>query len=264
MDAMSKRTVLLIFFIVSCFMHRKCVGETRAIHVFVALCDNEHQGIVPVAPKFGNGDDPENNLYWGAYYGVRAYFKRSRAWTLAAEVSNPGDYVLERCVFQHEDGEVFVVADAYRGKEIKAAIVDFLNAASGKKKEQESFIIGDDTLSLNLFGNADLLAYIGHDGLMDFDITPYPAHNDSMVRDVIIIACISKTFFCEAIQEAGAHPLVWTTGLLAAEAYPLKAAIDGWILGEDAEQIRARAAQAYHKYQKCGLKAAKSLFITGF
>jgi hypothetical protein len=27
----------------------------RIIHVFVALCDNEHQGIVPVSPKLGNG-----------------------------------------------------------------------------------------------------------------------------------------------------------------------------------------------------------------
>lgn len=260
----ASRFLFLLFCLILQLVFAISLPAKRAIHVFVALCDNEHQGIVPVAPKFGNGDDPANNLYWGAYYGVKAYLKRSKAWTLAAEVSNPGDYVLERCVFQHEDGEVFVVADAYRGKEIKAAIADFLNAASGKQKEQESFIIGDDTLSLNLFGNADLLAYIGHDGLMDFDIAPYPAHNDSMVRDVMIIACISKTFFREAIQEAGAHPLVWTTGLLAAEAYPLKAAIDGWILGEDAEQIRVRAAQAYHKYQKCGLKAAKNLFMTGF
>jgi hypothetical protein len=236
----------------------------RTVHVFVALCDNEYQGIVPVAPKFGNGDNPANNLYWGAYFGVRSYFKRSKEWTLINKKSDPHEFVLERCVFQHKDKEVYVVADAYRGKEIKTAIVDFLNAAAGSKIEEESFIITDDTLNLGLFGNADLLAYIGHDGLMDFNIESYPMHADSIVRDAIIIACISQTFFHEAIQEAGARPLVWTTGLLAAEAYPLKAAIDGWILGEDAEQIRSRAAEAYHKYQKCGLKAAKHLFVTGF
>ena len=41
------------------------------VHVTVALCDNEHQGIVPVPRAIGNGKDPRNNLYWGADYGVK-------------------------------------------------------------------------------------------------------------------------------------------------------------------------------------------------
>lgn len=43
-----------------------CVGafaETRRVHVFVALADNEHQGIAKVPVKIGNGDDAANNLY---------------------------------------------------------------------------------------------------------------------------------------------------------------------------------------------------------
>lgn len=260
----SSRFPILAFFLLLPLVVVPSLDAARTVHVFVALCDNEHQGIVPVAPQFGNGDDPSNNLYWGAYYGVRSYFTRSKNWTMVSEKANPREFVLERCVFQYKGDEVYVVADAYRGKEIRVAIVDFLNAAAGSKSEEESMILGNDTLTLNLFGNADLLAYIGHDGLMDFDIAPYPAHMDSVVRDAIIIACISKVFFREAIQEAGANPLIWTTGLLAAEAYPLKAAIDGWILGETNEQIRNRAATAYHRYQKCGIKAAKNLFVTGF
>jgi hypothetical protein len=236
----------------------------RTVHVFVALCDNEHQGIVPVAPKFGNGDDPSNNLYWGASFGVRSYFSRSEEWILAEETADPRECVLERCVFQHKNEEVYMVADAYRGKEIKGAIADFLNAAAGKEGVQKPLIFKSDTVTLDLFGNADLLAYVGHNGLMDFTLESYPEHADSVTRNAIIIACISKTFFREAIQEAGAYPLVWTTGLLAAEAYPLKAAIDGWILGENAEEIRIRAARAYHRYQKCGLNAAKRLYATGF
>jgi hypothetical protein len=261
---MSKRIILLIFLIVPGGMHRRCGGEMRTVHVFVALCDNAHQGIVPVAPKFGNGDDPKNNLYWGAFYGVRSYFSRSKDWEMVSNKPDSSDMVLERCIFEHRGGEVFIVADAYRGKEIESAIVDFLNAVSGSKAEEASFIIGGDTVCLGLFGDSDLIAYIGHDGLMDFSIEPYPTHKDSIVRNAVIIACISKVFFKDAIRTTGANPLVWTTGLLAAEAYPLKAAIDGWILGEDAEQIRMRAAKAYHRYQKCGLKAAKDLFVTGF
>jgi hypothetical protein len=49
-------------------------------HVFVALADNAHQGIVPVPAVLGNGDDPERNLYWGAAFGVRTFFKKSAEW----------------------------------------------------------------------------------------------------------------------------------------------------------------------------------------
>jgi hypothetical protein len=51
---------------------------------------------------------------------------------------------------------------------------------------------------------------------------------------------------------------------MAPEAYTLKAALDGWISAESPEQIRARSAQAYDKYQKCGLRAAQRLFATGW
>ncbi len=53
-----------------------------AVHVFVALADNEHQGIVPVPARLGNGDDPDHNLYWGSAYGVKTFFARSVEWSL--------------------------------------------------------------------------------------------------------------------------------------------------------------------------------------
>ncbi len=46
----------------------------RTVHVFVALADNQHQGIVPIAAKLGNGEDAEHNLYWGSAYGVKTFF----------------------------------------------------------------------------------------------------------------------------------------------------------------------------------------------
>ena len=56
---------------------------TRVIHIFVALCDNASQGIVPVPARIGNGDDPKNNLYWGAAFGIRTYFERVRTGSLS-------------------------------------------------------------------------------------------------------------------------------------------------------------------------------------
>ena len=41
--------------------HTNYDTTTKTIHVFVALCDNKYQGIVPVPPKIGNGQDLNNN-----------------------------------------------------------------------------------------------------------------------------------------------------------------------------------------------------------
>jgi len=51
---------------------------------------------------------------------------------------------------------------------------------------------------------------------------------------------------------------------MASEAHTLKSALDGWVFGESAEQIRERAAAAYAKYQKCGIRASRNLMATGW
>ena len=97
----------------------------KLIHILVALCDNEFQGIVPVPARIGNGDDPANNLYWGARFGVKTFFKRAGDWKLIAEARNPRAGILERLVFKHQTKNVYLVADAYRGREIKRCVADF-------------------------------------------------------------------------------------------------------------------------------------------
>src|SRR5689334_16291764 len=62
-------------------------NSVPVIHVFVALCDNVNQGIVPVAPSLGNGDDPAKNLYWGAAFGVKTFFNKSADWQSVSSIS---------------------------------------------------------------------------------------------------------------------------------------------------------------------------------
>ena len=83
-------------------------------------------------------------------------------------------------------------------------------------------------------------------------------------KDLIILACYSKEYFSTEIKKAKANPILWTTHLMAPEAYTLKSAIDGWIKNETGSAIDERAAQAYNKYQKCGIRGARNLFTTGF
>ncbi len=75
-------------------------SSTKTIHIFVALCDNKYQGIVPVPAKIGNGQDPNNNLYWGCAFGVKTFFKKSAAWKLIKSESRVSP-LLERLIFIH-------------------------------------------------------------------------------------------------------------------------------------------------------------------
>ena len=236
----------------------------RVIHVFVALCDNASQGIVPVPARIGNGDDPKNNLYWGAAFGIRTFFEKNPDWKLVTKVSMPREDVLERCIFKHKATEVYLVADAYRGSSIRRATVDFLNAASGQNEEVLSVAAGGTMVGLRAGGSANLVAYIGHNGLMDFQLGDSPRRKGESRRDAIILACLSKSYFAAMLREGGANPLLWTSGLMAPEAYTLKGAIDGWILNETAQEVRTRAAKAYNQYQRCGLNAARNLLVTGW
>jgi len=239
-------------------------AAVRTVHVFVALADNEHQGIVPVAAKLGNGEDPQNNLYWGSAYGVRSFFAHSPDWQRVMCRPVPRAEILERCVFRYRGEDVYLIADAYRGMEIKQLIIDFLSAAAGDGSEMLRISDLGRDVKLPIQGGANLVAYIGHDGLMDFQLSRFPLQKNDTHRDAIVLACASRQFFAEPIRASGAFPLIWTTGLMAPEAYTLKSALDGWIAGESREEIRDRAASAYDKYQKCGARAAHRLLTSGW
>ena len=99
---------------------------------------------------------------------------------------------------------------------------------------------------------------------MEFEVNIDFSPITGQKKDVIILACYSKSYFSPYIKIAQANPILWTTHLMTPEAYTLKAAIDGWILNETGTQIEERAAVEYNRYQKCGMRGARNLFTTGF
>jgi hypothetical protein len=236
----------------------------RLVHVFVALADNAHQGIVPVPAALGNGEDAARNLYWGAAYGVRTFFRKSSEWKEIAVVENPNPYVLERSVFVHEASGTYLVADGYRGREIRQAIYDFYRAAAGQEPEIGEIQPKGGEKKVRLPAKSILVVYVGHDGLMDFALERTFQGVGAEKREAMVLACASKNYFAAGLRPTGAQPLLWTTGLMAPEAYTLKAALDGWIAGETAEKIRERAAGAYAKYQRIGVTAGERLFASGW
>jgi hypothetical protein len=235
-------------------------NTARVIHVFVALCDNKNQGIVPVPAAIGNGQDPANNLYWGCAGGVKGYFKKHANWQLLSTTRDVSKIILERCVFKHKSSNAYIVADAYDGAAIKSCTIDFFHAAAGRNNQS----LQVNNVRLGIGGSAQLIAYTGHDGLMDFSLPEYPTKLHDSKRETVILACISKRFFREGIRQAGASPLIWSTGLMSPEAYTLEASIAGWLANESPAQIRQRAAVAYDRYQHCGVKGAARLLVTGW
>lgn len=231
----------------------------RVVHVVVALCDNVHQGIVPVPAPLGNGQDPARNLYWGAAYGVRTWFDKSPEWQRVHRTTLPHAGILERVVWKHRTADVHLVADAYDGARIQDAVNALLAYAGGH--ETSTLDVGARRLSIG--GGAQLVAYCGHDGLMEFAPPPPRAPADTVIRDAIVLACASKPYFDEPLRTTGARPLLWTTGLMAPEAYTLDAALQAWVMEGSAEQVRERAAEAYAKWQRCGLQAARRLLVSG-
>ncbi len=243
------------------FITGEGVYSQRVAHVVVALCDNVNQGIVKVPAAIGNGQDPGRNLYWGAGCGVRHWFtKKSGEWTLLKKWTNPEAHILERAAWKHRTKDVYLVADAYDGAFIQQATNDLLDFAGGHQVKT----LRMDSTTLRFGGASDLIAYCGHDGLMEFAPPAAKAPANSEKRETIILACISKRFFAEPLKATGAQPLLWSTGLMSPEAYTLDAAIQGWVRNESVQQVRERGAQAYHQWQKCGISGARRLLVTGW
>jgi hypothetical protein len=244
------------------------VGRPVVIQVSVALADNKNQWIVPVPESIGNGQDARTNLYWGARYGIKTYMLKDGGWEKAATLKPDDKRILERLILKkifsrnHQRVQVYLVADAWDGKYIKDTIKKFLNYTAG----QEFVNVQLKDKKIEAGGNAHLIAYIGHNALMDYvgmkDLTvsnPEATVNKRR-NDAIVLACKSEQYFLPRLKKIGSHPLVLTTGLMAPEAYSLEAAINQWIAGGSESQVKKAAAGRYNKYQKTGQKAAERLF----
>lgn len=245
------------------------MGRPIVIHIVVSLCDNKYQGIVPVPKALGDGQNPNANLYWGAGFGVRTYFQKS-GWTPLKRDASPTPQILERVILTKElprgatRARVYIVAEAWDGREIRSAIYRFLNIAAGNAEEALSFDTKGRSIALATGGAAHLVAFVGHNGLMDFNIPANPpANRNARPRSSIVLACGSLSFFQQRLAEGGSQPLLLTKGLMAPEAYSLEAAIASWIAGKSNQDVLISAATAYDKFQKCGLRAATNLFFTG-
>ena len=243
------------------FLCSSVFAEQKIIHLFVALCDNESQGIHPVGAKIGDGDKPEDNLYWGCSDGAQKIFGRSKLWTKIEEQkpqeANTSSPIMRRIIFQHKKTKTILIADAYQGKLIKQCMTDYLNSSSGAfspdiecAKLKKTFKAGSES---------KLTAFIGHNGLMEHTVATTKTDYKPKL-DTITLCCVSDSYFKPYFKDTGTTPILQTKSLMYPGAFILHDAIEGWLVSESKDKIRTRAAKAYAKNQKISVKGGYSIF----
>ncbi|MCX6857307.1 MAG: hypothetical protein NTV80_20655, partial [Verrucomicrobia bacterium] len=211
-------------------------AEPKQVRVFVALADNASQGIAPVPAKIGNGDDAEANLYWGNSEGFKGIFTRSKSWKLERSEPDPTPQILDRRTYRHTNKDCILIAEAWRGKNIQQCLEACFKA------------LHDD--------QNDLVAFIGHNGLMEARIPADARPPSPTPPDAIILCCISGRYFQHHLEVAKARPILTTTQLMYPGSFLLRDALEVWLRGGSRSEIRQAAAQAYAKNQSISVKAA--------
>jgi hypothetical protein len=231
------------------------ISKDTVVHLMVALCDNVHQGIVKVPEKIGNGQQPATNLYWGCAYGAKGFYAKNKNW-LVQRAYKINDTILERIIYKHKSKNIYLVTDAYNGKYIKQCMLTVFKSLEGIFTD--TIVVNNKTLGIQ--GHAKLIAYIGHNGLMDFSLTDTFSKN-KICKDAMLFACYSNNYCKPITNKIGANLLLSSSHLMSPEVYTFDAALEQYLAKGSASKIEVAAEQAYHKYQKCGIKAAQKLIV---
>lgn len=211
----------------------------KRVAVFVALCDNATQGIIPVPAKIGDGNKPADNLYWGCSDGLPSCLKTSRNWKQVKTETPADTRILQRRVFSDTAGTIELTVEGWRGSEIAACLTAFETAL--------------------ISGDHDLCAFVGHNVLMDKPIAP-PEGRAAKPVDAIVLCCLSDTYFRKRLETLGARPVLMTTQFMYPGGFLLRDALPVWAKGKSKAEIRAAAGSAYAANQKIGNKAALGVF----
>lgn len=243
-------------------------GKPLVVHIFVPLCDNEHQGIVPTTASLGNGFSLRSNLYWATTNGMKRYFKEKKEWELIQSIKDvyKDSVVLERVIFKRtypNKATVYLVADAYRGDKMLETLNDFNRAMSNNHTQTIKL---PNEISIDLHGGADLVVFNGHNGFLDFaeDVPTQYYNTSKQQKDMVAIACFANEYFEIEALRAQAYPLVRAKSTLHPGAFVISAIVDDWAMEKTVEEMRLSAGRAYCQVHNCTVKTSKNLFYKGW
>lgn len=256
-------------------------GRPLVVTSIVVLCENRH--VACGSDGLGNGDAPDNNLYWGALYGLRTWFSRpGSGWEempLAEGLEPREEAIVEARVFRKmyeasgtwrsrgvgDAFPVYLVALAYRASSSTRALEDYFGAVSGASPRVIELASGE---KLHAGGDGHVVGFVGHNYLMgrSQQWLASDAHREAL-RPIatFVLACDSEPYFGPRLDGESIVRLVMTHEFMAPEAYSLEAILDGLALGIAADDIRMEVVQAYAGIQAANythpLASARAIFL---
>jgi len=252
-------------------------GRPLVATVYVALCDNDSQGIVKVRnPRICRGDDPDRNLYWTAAGGLAATLRQAK-WRQVQE-RRPADGAIaiesvwhKRLPVGHPlrergapaDADVYVVGLAYRGRHIGDAMADYLRAVNDDAGDRQA--IGEHSLAAG--GHSHVVGYIGHNYFYDVD-DPGPllalVRGPSLLhKGTFALACTGHRLIRPAIVRPNAHILLLNRTLGFPGAWTAEAMVTAVAGGLDARAIHRAAATAFAAGKGVPVATARAAFAYG-
>jgi hypothetical protein len=241
-------------------------GKPLVVQAHVPLCDND---VIPCGnARLGDGEQPARNLYWGTTEGMVGWFgRRGGGWRQVLDSDGAAigeDDVLDLRVWTRtlpmpaawrRAGAparltIYVVAQAWRGERIHEAFRHYADDLYGVTAHEVELA---DGTRIAAGGDAHLVAYVGHNHLMDltgFDWSEVAdragaAGKDARPRGAIAIACHTAVYMQDVVPDARRVPLVLTRDFLLASSAALEGAVLGFARGGDYAAIRKGAAAGY-------------------
>ena len=169
---------------------------------------------------------------------MKSVFDHSKAWRLESADDQPYEEdILRRRTYCHASNDARLHARAYRGAAIRRCLADF-----------------EDAIASQAF---EMVVYIGHNGLMDFELPPPPKAEPRGRRpDVVVLCCKSQSYFSIRVELAGGRPVLTTTQFMYPGSFILEAAADGWLRGapppDFARAGRQRLRRQSEYFPPCG------------
>ncbi len=247
-------------------------GKPLVVEVHVPLCDNTI--IACGNKKLGDGDNPDTNLYWSTTPGFGSWFaRRNSGWkrVLKQKAGSTGDadvlalHVYRRTVtapaaWKRRGApakfEIDIVVHGWRGTAIDRALAAYADDVSGAAARTLTL---DDGSKLEAGGSAQIVAWVGHNRLMDVDAYKWPAPGEQ-TKGAIAIACHTAAYMEEQVPSATRVPLLMTRDFLFANAAPLEATVLSFASGGGYAAIRLAAATAYAGVQERQVKQVFGAF----
>jgi hypothetical protein len=252
-------------------------GRPLVATIYVALCDNDAQGIVKVkSRRICRGDDPDRNLYWAAAGGLAATLRAAGWQRVSVAYFDDGDLAVKavwrkrlvpggqlRTRGAAAGLDAYVIGLGYRGTRIRAAMTDYLQAVN---RDDERVELADG-VRLRAGGMSHVVGYIGHDYFYDVD-DPQPLLalrlGDSVLhKGTFALACTGHRLIRPAIRRANAHILILNRTLGFPGAWTGEAIVAALAAGKGAGAIHRAAAAAFAAGQGVALGTALGSFAYG-